>query len=105
MFLFFFLMIRRPPRSTLFPYTTLFRSDTLRRLPHADDRTACVAAVSTSERVRNLIARAQDDWLIAVQDSLARNPGTLAVQSMDRLLGENGALAALGSKGYLVEGP
>src|SRR5205809_3440487 len=27
---FFFLMIRRPPRSTLFPYTTLFRS---RRLP------------------------------------------------------------------------
>src|SRR5260370_23834334 len=28
--LFFFLMIRRPPRSTLFPYTTLFRS-------HVDD--------------------------------------------------------------------
>src|SRR5258705_2225656 len=27
MCLFFFLMIRRPPRSTLFPYTTLFRSD------------------------------------------------------------------------------
>src|SRR2546422_8623375 len=26
MALFFFLMIRRPPRSTLFPYTTLFRS-------------------------------------------------------------------------------
>ena len=27
--LFFFLMIRRPPRSTLFPYTTLFRSPEL----------------------------------------------------------------------------
>src|SRR5260221_8701351 len=27
MFFFFFLMIRRPPRSTLFPYTTLFRSE------------------------------------------------------------------------------
>src|SRR5882762_1628243 len=27
-FFFFFLMIRRPPRSTLFPYTTLFRSGT-----------------------------------------------------------------------------
>src|SRR3989442_13169994 len=26
MYFFFFLMIRRPPRSTLFPYTTLFRS-------------------------------------------------------------------------------
>src|SRR2546430_11664921 len=30
-FVFFFLMIRRPPRSTLFPYTTLFRSAWLRR--------------------------------------------------------------------------
>src|SRR2546430_7539749 len=28
--LFFFLMIRRPPRSTLFPYTTLFRSRDIR---------------------------------------------------------------------------
>src|SRR2546427_3558751 len=28
---FFFLMIRRPPRSTLFPYTTLFRSRPARR--------------------------------------------------------------------------
>src|SRR5256886_16182330 len=27
---FFFLMIRRPPRSTLFPYTTLFRSRAIR---------------------------------------------------------------------------
>src|SRR6266516_6197486 len=32
---FFFLMIRRPPRSTLFPYTTLFRSAGLVRLGHA----------------------------------------------------------------------
>src|SRR5438067_13907607 len=36
---FFFLMIRRPPRSTLFPYTTLFRSDYMWRVyandPHA----------------------------------------------------------------------
>src|SRR6202041_4072793 len=30
--LFFFLMIRRPPRSTLFPYTTLFRSVILHAL-------------------------------------------------------------------------
>src|SRR6266496_2322130 len=33
---FFFLMIRRPPRSTLFPYTTLFRSP--RRAPAAPGR-------------------------------------------------------------------
>src|SRR5260364_341174 len=44
--LFFFLMIRRPPRSTLFPYTTLFRSpgrwnftlpDALVRIARAND--------------------------------------------------------------------
>src|SRR3712207_7950525 len=48
-FVFFFLMIRRPPRSTLFPYTTLFRSDALtfrsdfladRRGPHGGPRVA-----------------------------------------------------------------
>src|SRR5258708_26249161 len=32
---FFFLRIRRPPRSTLFPYTTLFRSDGERPAPPA----------------------------------------------------------------------
>ncbi|MFI4880293.1 MAG: TraB/GumN family protein [Steroidobacterales bacterium] len=78
---------------------------TLRDLPHTDNRTACVAAVSTSERVRTIIQRAEEDWLVAVQDSLARNRGTLGVQSMDRLLGERGALAALKARGYEVEGP
>src|SRR3712207_9594261 len=38
---FFFLMIRRPPRSTLFPYTTLFRSLTrvrnIKRRPETGD--------------------------------------------------------------------
>ena len=78
---------------------------TLRGLPHTDNRTACVTAVSTSGRVRSLIERAEEDWLGAVEDSLARNKGTLAVQSMDRLLGEHGALAALKARGYEVEGP
>ncbi|HET7756485.1 MAG TPA: hypothetical protein VFK87_04440, partial [Steroidobacteraceae bacterium] len=72
---------------------------------HPDDRTACISAVSTSDRVRTLVARAQEDWLIVVQDSLARNRGTLAVQSMDRLLGEHGQLATLRERGYRVEGP
>src|SRR3712207_9335330 len=35
--LFFFLMIRRPPRSTLFPYTTLFRSVLTQRVDDRDD--------------------------------------------------------------------
>src|SRR3712207_5181723 len=37
-FFFFFLMIRRPPRSTLFPYTTLFRSAAVLLGALLDDR-------------------------------------------------------------------
>jgi uncharacterized protein YbaP (TraB family) len=80
--------------------------DSLRSLPHSvDDRIACLAAVSSSERIRNLVIRAQDDWLIEAEDAIARNKSTLAVQSMDRLLGDDGILATLRKKGYTVEGP
>src|SRR3712207_8360580 len=49
--LFFFLMIRRPPRSTLFPYTTLFRSlpaqpEPAEQLVGAGDRSAPVRVVA-----------------------------------------------------------
>src|SRR2546422_4510274 len=59
MFLFFFLMIRRPPRSTLFPYTTLFRSPppcprdpparSARRCPPAPCAPRCRARRARSE--------------------------------------------------------
>src|SRR3712207_7853314 len=49
--LFFFLMIRRPPRSTLFPYTTLFRSrergggkGAVRSAAHRADRLSALRA-------------------------------------------------------------
>src|SRR3712207_7627625 len=41
---FFFLMIRRPPRSTLFPYTTLFRSKGVRALAVASAQLLLIAA-------------------------------------------------------------
>src|ERR1035441_10944980 len=47
---FFFLMIRRPPRSTLFPYTTLFRS------LHLQHRTRCFGYESQA-RLRHLSDR------------------------------------------------
>ena len=40
---FFFLMIRRPPRSTLFPYTTLFRSRHSKRDEPQARETKCIA--------------------------------------------------------------
>src|SRR6266487_6268256 len=46
---FFFLMIRRPPRSTLFPYTTLFRSRPSRRRPGAPCRPSAASPRPRSE--------------------------------------------------------
>src|SRR6185436_20385137 len=46
---FFFLMIRRPPRSTLFPYTTLFRSRADRAAPCRIDRTHYIRFEGRSE--------------------------------------------------------
>src|SRR5688572_31363848 len=54
---FFFLMIRRPPRSTLFPYTTLFRSDASRDVQFIQtggDPETFAAFVSGSIDVANL---------------------------------------------------
>src|SRR2546426_6602015 len=55
---FFFLMIRRPPRSTLFPYTTLFRSRysaiALPAAPHLD---ATLAYVATRSPISDTYAR------------------------------------------------
>src|SRR6266516_5622974 len=49
---FFFLMIRRPPRSTLFPYTTLFRSErrTLRIAARLGDGCNLPSGLDTLDR-------------------------------------------------------
>src|SRR5256885_13133074 len=47
---FFFLMIRRPPRSTLFPYTTLFRSNLIFRDATFNARNAFAAAKPADRR-------------------------------------------------------
>src|SRR5262249_60906541 len=47
---FFFLMIRRPPRSTLFPYTTLFRSMSFCR--HIQARAAYLASLPAARPSR-----------------------------------------------------
>src|SRR3989441_11801965 len=55
-FFFFFLMIRRPPRSTLFPYTTLFRSSS--RAPRREVRGAVRASLGDgSRRHRSRLSR------------------------------------------------
>src|SRR3712207_6921107 len=61
MSLFFFLMIRRPPRSTLFPYTTLFRST--QRMRQAEEGVARLREVVDTlivipnEKLLNIVER------------------------------------------------
>src|SRR6266536_5521692 len=55
---FFFLMIRRPPRSTLFPYTTLFRSPGRHRDPfRLERRRPAGAPVRSEEHTSELQSR------------------------------------------------
>src|ERR1039457_7443210 len=52
--LFFFLMIRRPPRSTLFPYTTLFRSHQLEPDLHRPGEDYSVQLMRSEEHTSEL---------------------------------------------------
>src|SRR3712207_7784763 len=62
--LFFFLMIRRPPRSTLFPYTTLFRSRNRRtlagRTASAGVPKSVLRRVLTSQNTRSSPSRSEE---------------------------------------------
>src|SRR3989449_10572154 len=73
---FFFLMIRRPPRSTLFPYTTLFRS----RRPLLPPEHALPAA-PTGGRLRRVRQRHRDR---GTRDSQDARPAEPRVRAADR---------------------
>src|SRR3712207_8501162 len=53
-------MIRRPPRSTLFPYTTLFRSPTIDLVPESSSRTSASTTGLDVRPFRALTYRQQD---------------------------------------------
>src|SRR5258708_38536756 len=79
---FFFLMIRRPPRSTLFPYTTLFRSEVVRRL-HGRRRELDAAADLRAQAARDVPADERAHRLAdgAVADQLP-HVGVLRVEAL-----------------------
>src|SRR5258707_5671192 len=57
---FFFLMIRRPPRSTLFPYTTLFRSPAARASKAAALQQAHQRIAASQNRLRADVERSEE---------------------------------------------
>src|SRR6266498_3217137 len=81
---FFFLMIRRPPRSTLFPYTTLFRSD--RALPLRRDRPRRLSARGHAGCRARAVRPIEATGAGARPSKLTDRPNFLAVQSVLRVI-------------------
>src|SRR2546422_3676022 len=96
---FFFLMIRRPPRSTLFPYTTLFRSPSEAERRHADQVRGIAdlaGGVARQRQDRVLAAHPlavvahPDERLPPVLDRHADRPSAGVERVLDELLHDGG---------------
>src|SRR2546430_17466137 len=73
---FFFLMIRRPPRSTLFPYTTLFRSSIEQQVDRSSNSSATARCGDQS---------IDGDFFLPDRSRPASvDPGTQAVSGLDQ---------------------
>src|SRR3712207_9448462 len=84
---FFFLMIRRPPRSTLFPYTTLFRSTLFRSVRLDDGGTYWDGLFSQNPPVRELTDEGPDEiWVIQINSKERSEEHTSELQSRQYLV-------------------
>src|SRR5256885_16982009 len=90
-------MIRRPPRSTLFPYTTLFRSDGIRAggAGGGDDKRLAVHAVGVRKLLdfAGLVEELADAYRVngeALIVTTACAAGTNAIRSEERRVGKEG---------------
>lgn len=82
----------------------------LREMTQVDQAGACLAALMNSTVVRErgfdeVPVRLADAWLAAAEQALARNPSTVAVLKIDRILAPDGYVARLRARGYAVEEP
>src|SRR5258708_31433896 len=78
-------MIRRPPRSTLFPYTTLFRSKTLFRKTH-NRNIVCPCAQSSQHGTRKSSASCRYHRKRAQREPERSEEHTSELQSPDHLV-------------------
>jgi TraB/PrgY/gumN family len=82
--------------------------ETLQALPYADVLNACANAVlSTSsaqkQGLQDLPGRLRDTWVGAAEAALRKNVSTLAVVPIDEVLKDDGWVAALVARGYVLE--
>src|SRR3712207_6891369 len=90
-------MIRRPPRSTLFPYTTLFRSLAAPDVVHQDGK-AALLAVDAGDEVADLVG---DEVVDAHGDAATSRLVDERRRLLDRLRSEEHT-SELQSRQYLV---
>src|SRR2546430_5805547 len=94
---FFFLMIRRPPRSTLFPYTTLFRSCLREARPRRCCRPDSLEAVERVDRKSTRLNSSHSQISYAVfclkkkNSDLSRHGGHALVLQQDAVVRERHA--------------
>src|SRR3712207_9177807 len=94
-------MIRRPPRSTLFPYTTLFRSASIKGAEQMDFAQFWAAYEDVIRRARAGKLTLED--FSGTTISLT-NPGTIGTNhSVPRLTAGQGAIIGVGAMEYPAE--
>src|SRR5687768_18350041 len=82
-------MIRRPPRSTLFPYTTLFRS--IHQVPHNDVRKKVMGNVNREptpeelKKMEEIVDRGMREGAWGLATGLIYNPGTRSEEHTSEL--------------------
>ncbi|MEI7950156.1 MAG: TraB/GumN family protein [Gammaproteobacteria bacterium] len=79
--------------------TVIFRGD------EADACTSVMLASSESQLITEVIKQSQQKWLAAADKALASNKTTFAVLTIGEMFRDNGLLAQLQDKGYLVRQP
>jgi uncharacterized protein YbaP (TraB family) len=79
--------------------------DQLRQLNFADQREACLSALSNAPRIKALVDRAEAAWELEAEGALEKQPVSLAIQPIYNLLQPDGPLAKFRAEGYTVEGP
>src|SRR2546430_3542976 len=100
-FFFFFLMIRRPPRSTLFPYTTLFRSLRVHQREIASDGMHSVVervdAQSDRKSTRLNSSHSQISYAVFCLKKKKKTPYTTTITKESATLNSIGVLQTYGA--------